>query len=206
MAVQLIFRFRGEDSACHLSKVDRSKLYSRVEREVRDEDGEKCREATLAADGQTLIGSGGTSSAYFSADGLWLEKKDLRAVNLENATITPVASSFKAPVELSTEATPEDYLSHNIRAVYVVDSPEGFPDALVKELEAGKICHFPFSYRGGLDPDEGFLFQGQDGTKWLAFGKPAVISMVGLAQGTAEEPGGEEEAEEELDLMDFDIM
>ena len=102
----------------------------------------------------------------------------------------------------------EDYLSHNIRSVYVLDSPEGFSDKLVRALEAGKIFRFPFSYRGGIEPDEGFLFTGHDSTIWLALGKPTHIRLVGLSDSSAvvsEASGGDEE-EEEVDLMDFGLI
>lgn len=207
MATPLVFQFGGEDSACHLSKVERSKLYGYVEKDVVDENEASCRLATLASDGQTLIGSGGSSFAYFDPDGLWCDKGDLQAVDLENEPVEPAKSSFKAPIELTDEATVEDYLSHNIRSVYVLDSPEGFATSLLESLAKGKIYRFPFSYRGGLDPDEGFLFQGKDEAIWLALGKPADIKMVGLAEAAPPvDSNAEEEESGDDDLMDFGLI
>ncbi|MFT4639718.1 MAG: hypothetical protein ACI8T1_003043 [Verrucomicrobiales bacterium] len=105
METLLVFQFQGEESACHLSKIERSKLYGYVEKEVIDEDEQKCSLATLAADGQTLIGSGGTTFAYMNPDGLWCDKSELQAVDMENTPITSSPSSFKAPVELSQKAS-----------------------------------------------------------------------------------------------------
>ncbi len=207
MATPLIFQFAGEESACHLSKVERSKLYGYVEKEVVDENGNPCSLVTLASDGRTLIGSGGTTFAYFDPDGHWCDKKALQAVDLENEPVNPVGSSFKAPIALTEEVTVEDYLSHNVRAVYTLEAPEGFSKKLVKALEKGTIFHFPFSYRGGLDPDEGFLFQGQDGALWLALGKPTSIAMVGLSESGSAIPSEDEGSDDgEVDLMDFGLM
>ena len=161
----------------------------------------------MAADGQTLIGSGGTTFAYFNPDGLWCDKKDLQAVDQDNVPITAAASSFKAPVELAREASVEDYLSHNIRSVYVLESPEGFSNKLVRALSEGKIFRFSFSYRGGLEPDEGFLFQGQDDTTWLALGKSTDICMVGLSDSSSVVGEASDEGDEaDVDLMDFGLI
>ncbi len=207
MATPLVLQFEGEESACHLAKVDRSKLYGYVEKEVMDENEGPCQLVTLASDGKTLIGSGGTTFAYFDPDGLWCDKSDLQPVDMDGEPITQAASSFRAPIELGDEVSPEDYLSYNIRSVYVLDSPEGFSAKLVEALEAGRIFQFPFSYRGGLDPDEGFLFRDSAGTIWLAIGKQAAIRLIGLAEvGAAVEQPEAEFEDDELDLMDFGLI
>lgn len=207
MATPLVFLFQGEKSACSLSKVDRSKLYGYVEKEVLDEEGDSCRLATLASDGETLIGSGGITLAYFDPDGHWCEKSTLQAVDMEDRPVKPVASSFKEPVELLHEATVEDYLSHHIRLVYALESEDGFSVKLLEALQGGKIYQFPFSYRGGLEPDQGFLFQGQDETIWLVLGKAAAIRMIGLSEAGAEPADvADEEQPEDEDLMDFGLL
>ena len=65
-----------------MHKVDRSKLYGFKELLVLDEDGEACELNTLAEDGKTLIGKGGTGIGYVDADGNWIEKSNLTAVDL----------------------------------------------------------------------------------------------------------------------------
>ena len=131
MATPLIFQLNGKDSACHLNKVDRSKLYGYVEKQVVDENEAVCELATLASDGQTLIGSGGTTFAYFDPDGQWCDKGDLQAVGIDNEPVTASLSSFKAPIELTETASVEHYLSHNIRSVYVLKSDD-----------AGLVVHY----------------------------------------------------------------
>ncbi|MFT4639719.1 MAG: hypothetical protein ACI8T1_003044 [Verrucomicrobiales bacterium] len=90
----------------------------------------------------------------------------------------------------------------------MLESPDGFSAQLVDVLKKGKIFRFPFSYRGGLEPDEGFLFQGPDDTLWLALGKPTEICMVGLADSGAVVPDESEGGGDEDDvfLMDFGLI
>lgn len=55
----------------------------------------------------------------------------------------------------------DEYLSHNIRSVYQLETEDDI-GSLVHELEKGTIFSFPYSYRGGLDADAGFLLMGSD--------------------------------------------
>ena len=75
---------------------------------------------------------------------------------------------------------------------------------LLAELRGGTIFKFPYSFRGGLEADAGFLLAGADGNVFLAVGSPTKIEFVGLQQavGLAEEESGEDEA----DMLDFDMI
>ena len=86
--------------------------------EVLDEKGNPCELATLADDGQTVVGRGGIGLGYIDADGLWNDKSQLQPVDVEGNELKPVASSFSAPIKLFETVTPDEYLSHNIRLVY----------------------------------------------------------------------------------------
>lgn len=108
----LIFRYGGGELSCELRKVERAHLYGSVRTEVLDAGGLKCRLATLAADGHTIIDSGGTALAYLTPENNWLDKAALKAVDLQGREISPVGSSFKATIDLSMKATVEEYLSH----------------------------------------------------------------------------------------------
>ena len=202
MAKPLVFNFAGSELAFSLSKVDRSRLYGYKELEVLDEKGGKCELATLASDGQTIIGRGGTGLATFNADGLWCEKSQLKPVDLDGKEIQPVPSSYTAPIPLAKTATVDEYLQHNIRLVYQLAS-EGDVAPIRQPLAEGKIFKFPYSYRGGLEADAGFLLQGEDGNFFFVVGNPTKVEFTGLAQVS----GVEEESEaEEADLMDFDMI
>ncbi len=200
MAKPLVLAFGGADLAFDIERVDRSRLYGTVDVEALDEKGRRCDLATLADDGRTVIGRGGTALGMLSPEGAWLEKSQLRPVDVEGKPVVPVPSTYSAPVPLSKKATIEEYLSHNIRSVYVVRA-QGDASAIVKELQGGAIFTFPYSFRGGLEADAAFLLGGKDGNVFLAVGNPTKIRFVGLEQaGALTEEGPEEEEEEALDF------
>lgn len=205
MAQALQFQFGSEEFSCSVSKVDRTKLYGTVKTEAKDEKGNPCELVSLAGDGKTLIPLGGTALAYLSADGQWRDKSKLKPVNLDGEELSPASSTFKISTNLVEKASLEEYLSHNIRLVYQLSlAGEGdYPSALLSELKQGIIYKFPFSYRGGLDPDSGFLLAGSDGSPWLTVGKSAEIHWVGpeISRGLADEEEGSAEGDgEEMDF------
>jgi hypothetical protein len=204
MAKPLVLTFGGLAIPFALNKVERSDLYGFVEVETLDEQGRKCTLATLADDGRSIIPSGGTAIITLSADGNWIEKKLLTPTDNQGAKITPVASSYAAPVPLEKTVTIEEYLSHDIRAVYQVSCESDFAP-LMAELKKGKIFHFPYSFRGGLEPDAGFLLLSADGTPFLAIGSPTKLEFVGFDQSAAIASDDDAEGEED-DSMDFGMM
>ena len=197
------FNFAGEESVFEMHKVDRSRLYGYKELEVLDEHGNACVLTTLAKDGQSLIGKGGTGIGYVDGDGNWCEKGQLKPVDLQGNTITPVASSFAAPIELAEEATTERFLDHNIRLIYELD-PEGISPELAKRLQAGTIYTFPYSYRGGLEADTGFLMTNSAGDIFFLVGDDSSIEYKGLQQ--VEPVTDYETSDDEGSLMDFDMI
>jgi hypothetical protein len=184
MAKPLIVEFRGDTVEFALEKVDRTKLYGYVETEVHDEAGNRCELATLAGDGHSVVGKGGAALAYISADGLWQTKADLTPVDVHGAAITPVRSTFDAPVVLDRTATIDEYLSHNIHLVYQL-IPSAEHAGLAADLKGGTIFQFPFSYRGGLEASAGFLLHGSDGNTFLCVGTPTALEFVGLSAPAA---------------------
>jgi hypothetical protein len=198
MAKPLVLQFQGTELPLAMTKVDRSGLYGYVELQALDANGRKCSKATLADDGQTLIGSGGTAIASLSTDGQWLDRSQLTPVGADGRQLTPVPSSFGAPVPLGQTATIDDYLGHNIRAVYQLSSEVDLAP-LAAELKKGTIFVFPYSYRGGLEPDAGFILMAADGNIFLAVGTPTRMEFLGLEQGGVV-------AEEDADEIDFGMM
>jgi hypothetical protein len=199
----LVLEFKNAQLACTPEKVDRTSLYGFIDIEALDSKGRKCQLATLADDGRTLVGTGGSAFGYVSPDGLWLEKSKLQPVNSEGKPITPVPSSYDAPIPLTTTATIDQYLSYNIKGVYVMKI-EGDAAALASELKSGTIYTFPYSFRGGLESDVGFLLAGADGSIFFAVGQPTSLHFVGLEQVLPAEPEGEEQGDDES--VDFSMM
>jgi len=205
MAKPLVLEYNGAPLSFDLKKITRESLYGYRTVEAVDDDQRKCDIATLADDGRTLIGRGGTGVGYLTADKKWSDRKSLQPVDLEGNEIKPVSSSFNASIPLTEKTTPDDYFEHNIRSVYHLTT-ESDAAELLEELRAGVIYKFPFSYRGGIEPDAAFLIVGVDGNPFLALGQATAVDYVGLQQaaGTVEE---EETAEDDDgDLMDFGMI
>jgi len=204
MAKPLVLTFGGAAIPFALSRVERSDLYGVVEIETLDERGRKCTLATLADDGKSVILSGGSAFVTLSPEGNWIEKKTLVPTDNQGKRITPVPSSYAAPVPLNKTVSIEEYLSHDIRAVYQISS-EADLGPLLAELKKGVIFEFPYSFRGGLEPDAGFLLLAADGTPFIAIGCPTRLEFVGFDQSAAIAVD-DESAGEEDDAVDFSMM
>jgi hypothetical protein len=125
------------------------------------------------------------------------------ATDHQGQRISPVPSSYSAPVPVEKVVSIEEYLSHDIRAVYQISSDAGC-ETLLAELKKGTIYSFPYSFRGGLEPDAGFLLMSADGTPFLAIGSPTKLEFVGFDQTAAIVSDEDESADE--DAVDFGMM
>ena len=205
MAKPLTVIFEGETIELGLSKVDRDKLYGYSDLEVVDDGGKPCELATLISDGHSIIGKGGTALAYLTEDGQWRKKADLKAVDLDNKPITPVKSTFDNPVTLDGTATIDEYLSHNIHAIYHL-TPDEVNEPLQEALAAGTIFTFPFSFRGGLEASAGFLLQGSDGNPFLCVGARTDVEFIGLEEAAPAVPDADETLADADEAIDFSMM
>ena len=172
--------------------------------EILDDEGNKSELATLAEDGHTIIGRGGTGMGYVSADGLWCDKSQLQPVDLNGQPITPVGSSFAAPVLLTEPSSADDYLQHTIRSLYSLEGTE--PGLLGAQLRSGAIFKFSYSYRGGLEADVAFLLANDAGELFMAVGSATAIDYVGLQQAAGIAADDTEDDAEDGDDMDFNMI
>lgn len=204
MAKPLVFQLGEHEISFAMHKVDRSKLYGFKEIQALDESDHVCQLATLAGDGCTLIGKGGTGLLWLDADGAWCDKSQLVPVDKDGNKIEPVPSSFSEPIQLFDTATVDQYLEHNIRLVYAVEALDAADD-LIAELNRGTIFTFPYSYRGGLEADAGFLLTNEAGEVMMAVGTPTQVEFIGMAApaATVEDAEGDQE---DVDIMDFDMI
>jgi hypothetical protein len=201
MGKPLVVVLGGVELPLELSRVERSDLYGRIEVESLDAKGRPCTLVTLADDGKTLIGTAGTAQAMLTPEGNWIEKSRLIPTDHEGKAITPVASSYAAALPLTETATIDEYLSHNVRSVYQIGSDADL-SPLLEALRAGTIFRFPYSFRGGLEADFGFLLMASDGTAFLAIGTPTQMPFVGLEEAAAlTEDEGEDEGEIDFSMM-----
>lgn len=203
MAKPLVLSLDGEEIPVKPVKIDREKLYGRVDVEAFDEDGEEVFLRVLAADGKTIINKGGTALATLNENGDSIDRKGLIAINADGEELEPVASSFSKTTPL-TSATVEDYLSHTVKSVYVLEpAGEGDLDLLRSNLSDGTIYKFPFSYRGGVDYDAAFLIENKNDI-FMIVGNQASLQFVKL--GEAAVLDSIEEQEISGDELDFDLL
>jgi len=160
-----------------ITKVDRTKLYGDVRVEAFDENGERCQLVSIASDGQTLFGKGGISFATMNQDGDFVEKSELIPVDEEGEVIEFSESSFVGEIELTDTTSVEDYLSHQVKSVYMLENTDD-PEALRQILENGEIYKFPFSYRKGIIVDTAFLLANESGDPFMILTSPSDIQFL----------------------------
>ncbi|MBX2883398.1 MAG: hypothetical protein KTR32_25820 [Granulosicoccus sp.] len=211
----LDFRTAGDTFQCELTTVDRSKLYGSVSVETLDADGNRCELSTLAIDGKTLIPYGGTASGYVNADGDWIPRKELVAVDDDGEPLPVVKSTFDAPVDLDQKVSPEEFLNHSVRLTYWLGTTAELPKKIKKSLESGDIYRFEFSYRGGVDTDPAFILaaepqsDGDADSLWMLVTDENAVEFVTLEQAavcTTNSQQDIDEAEEDEEELDFGML
>ncbi len=203
MARPLILSLDGQEFAVTLVKIDREKLYGKVDIEAFDEKGKEAALRVLAADGKTLIDKGGTALATINDKGDSVERPALIPVDADGEKIEQVASSF-GQKNVLTEATIEDYFLQIVKSVYLVLPHE---NADIKELHdhlsTQRMFTFPFSWRGGIEYDNAFVI-GAGKDAFIVVGKQAEFQFIKLNQAAVLESTEEEEIS--ADDLDFDLM
>ena len=124
-------------------------------------------------------------------------------VDTDGNRIEPVPSSFSAAIKLFETASAEEYLEHNIRLVYALESDSDLTD-LMAELNRGTIFKFAYSFRGGLEADAAFLLNNEAGQPMMAVGTPTKVEFVGMAAQAAASDDAEQDGD--IEMMDFDMI
>ena len=199
----LVLSLDGEEFPVQLQKVDRERLYGNIEIEAFDEDGNEAFLQILDADGKTLIATGGTSLATMDEHGNSVDRRKLIPITSDGEEIEPIPSSFSAPNVLY-EASIDEYLSHTVKSVYILNPPEGTNFDLLEDVLSGDaIYKFDFSYRGGLEYDTAFLI-GNEKIVFMIIGNAASLQFVKLNQPSVLEPVEEQEISGEE--IEFDLF
>ncbi len=208
MARTLQFSFGDASVEGSLSKIDRDRLYGYSEYEALDERDRKCSLVTLAADGRTLIGPGGSSSYMVDADGEWVERKELVALDPSGARVPTVESSFGKTIAIERRVDLSEFLLYETRSVYELVLAGDGAKGLLEELGKGAIFAFPYSFRGGIDmiPDEAFLLLNADQVPFLLVGRRTTVSFVGLTQAAGLAEMDNEPIEASDEELDFGMM
>jgi hypothetical protein len=203
MARPLVLSLDGVEYPVTLTKIDRDKLYGRVEIEAFDEKGREASLRVLAADGKTLLDKGGTALATVTDKGDSVDRNELVPVTTEGKKIEQVSSSFNQ-TNVLMPATVEDYFAQIVKSVYLVGPhEEANIGELHDHLSDDRMYTFPFSWRGGIENDNAFLI-GSNGDVFIVVGKQAQFEFVRLNQASVLESTEEEEISAED--IDFDLL
>jgi len=199
----LVLSLDGQEFPVTLVKIDREKLYGKVEIEAFDEKGREANLRVLAADGKTLIDKGGTALATVTDKGDSVDRTELVPINADGEKIEQVPSSF-GQTNILKPATVEDYFLQIVKSVYLVGPHEDADiGSLHDHLSTDRMFTFPFSWRGGIDHDNAYLI-GSGGEAFLVVGKQAEFQFIKLNQAAVLE--NEEEEDISADDLDFDLM
>lgn len=203
MARPLVLSLDGTEFPVTLVKIDREKLYGRVEIEAYDEKGREASLRVLAADGKTLIDKGGTALATVTDKGDSVDRNDLIPITVDGEKIEQVPSSFNQ-TNILKPATVEDYFTQVVKSVYLVGPHEDADiSGLLDHLSTERIFTFPFSWRGGIEYDNAFVI-GAGGEAFIVVGKQADFQFIKLNQAAMLDASEEEDLS--ADELDFDLM
>ena len=198
MARKAEFSINGLSVMAELKKVDRKKIYGWSTIEVFDQNGSKCKLASLA-EGQFVMPSGSTALVTLNSKGETVSKDTLIGVDSDGKKVEKVPSIYDEKVMLR-EATVDEYLSMAVKSVYQLQVDEN-KEALLNELNNGKVYYFVFNYRADYEGDDAFLIS--NGTDAFAVtGMSADLEFIGLEDNEQELVPEETEAVEDDD-MDF---
>ena len=187
----------GQRILAEFKKVDRKKIYGWSSIEVFDQNGSKCTLAGLA-EGQYVMPSGSSALVSLNAKGEAVSKSTLVGVDSEGNKVEKVPSIYDQKVMLR-EATVDEYLSMAVKSVYQLQIDEN-KEALLEDLNSGKIYYFVFNYRADYEGDDAFLIS--NGTDVFAItGMRSDLEFIGLQDN--EQELVPEEAQVEEDDMDF---
>lgn len=203
MARPLVLVLDGIEYPVGIVKVDRDKLYGKMEIEAFDEKGRAAEIRVLAADGKTLINKGGTALATVTDKGDSVDRNALVPVNVDGEKIEQVPSSFNQN-NILEKAEVDNYLLQIVKSVYLMTP---FEDAdispLVDQVTAGGLYSFPFSYRGGVEFDSAYVI-GSGKDVFIVTGKQAEVDFIKLNESSV--LNNDEEDEISVDDLDFDLM
>jgi hypothetical protein len=180
-----------------LKKVDRKKIYGWSTIEVFDQNGSKCKLAGLA-EGQYVMPSGSSALVSLNAKGETVSKSTLVGVDSDGNKVEKVPSIYDQKVMLR-EATVDEYLSTAVKSVYQLQIDEN-KEALLADLNGGKLYYFVFNYRADYEGDDAFLIS--NGSDVFAItGMRSDFEFIGLEDN--EQELVPEEIQVEEDDMDF---
>ena len=206
MAKNLTFSIGGKSYEAAPVKIERKKLYGWVELKALDDKGDECAAVSVDEGGELIIPKGGTGLGILDEEGRWVERGSLKAVFAETGEPAPlVPSSYDAPVVLDKPVSPEEFLDHEITALYQLNGADANADAdFIKALN-NKIYSFVYNLRADYEGTPAFVLA-QDGAAYMFTGNKTDFQYLSLEQAGAVEEEAEEALEDESEEIDFSFM
>lgn len=197
MAKEIQFVGRNISFRAGIEKVDRDKVYGFVKTVIYDDKERECHFETLLDDGHTLIPAGGFALKLLNSAQEEVARKELVAVDAEGKPMEIIPSVFDRTVDLRSDASIDDYLTMNVKAVYQLDVTDG-REQLMDWLNGDSMLAFDFNYRAGVETDTAFIVPA-DSHVFAVIGTPAQFEFVTLDAPVVEE-SADEESEDDLDF------
>lgn len=200
MARQLSFIFEDGDHSFFMEKVDRDKLYGRVESHPVDPNGNTLQKGYLDEWGCVVIAQ--TGMGYLSNDQQWVDSTALAAFDAEGNPLAEEASSFDQPIVL--QITPiGEFLDREVTAAYALKSHDQAKLITACEQLDG-LYSFPFLNRKGYLPSQAFLLNNDQGL-FMAVTQETQLELLSKPQRAAVDEFGDDDDDDDDDL-DFGMF
>lgn len=198
MAKEFTFILGGNAFAAAPVKLERKKIYGWSSLIATDRDGNICTSAYISPEDSLMIPAGAAKMATVDENGFIVKKSDLIAYDADGKELQTVPSSFDSPIDLTRNATDEEFLDHEWTSVYQIQNSD------LATAVGPHIYSFPFSYSGGTTLQDGFLMNSPAGL-FLFAGTPVDFSPVSLNEEAVIDES-EEEVVDDIDDLDFSMI
>ena len=198
----LSFDLGGLQFQVQVTKVDRKKVYGWVNHKAVNATGQPCYLGSLSRDGMNIFSPGCFEMGHLDADGNWVERREMDAVDESGALLQKHPSSFQQTISLNQTVDMDTYLQVTVKAVYQLQASA---EMSAHVGAADGFYHFPYNYTASYTPDEGFLVPSGDAL-FLVVGEDNGYTFVGPTQVAAPPEMGEDEDGDDADDIDFGMF
>ena len=183
MARKLTFQLNNQEFDLGINKLDRKKLYGFKETIAQDHEGNDCIKASIDDTGSLIIPKGGIALGIIDSDANWVNKADLKAVNLDGTDAQIVPSSFDAPISLKETVTIDEFLDYSIQYVYQLQSENDINTLIENIKNNSEIFTFTFNYRADYEGSNAFIIENDD-KLFVLVGYKNNFNFIGLEEST----------------------
>jgi hypothetical protein len=203
MARGLNFELGGQVCSAAITKLDRDKLYGKVATHYYDRDGKECYFGYVSEDGTMIFGREAFQSGYVNSQGQWIERSELKMVDLEKRPLEKKESSLNQTIVLDKKVSIDEYLGYVANSVYQLDAPAELLSAVENETA---IFTFNFNYMASYHTNQAFLIA-NEGQVFMVVAQPDGFDFIGQQEIQSPLIGDDEDEEEDNDDdIDFSMF